>query len=167
MVTRADEKTVFTEVQIVSCLKYIYKFITVCFYFVAFPLVWSLCWSCELTATNLECSWEEDWPYNSLVFLLFPIAKHLRWNRKETGNLKCHSVVQIMLSIQGENPASAWGHNQKGANDHTYIINMTMALSTVVSVGSHINRGEFMLTMWKARLLRHINKSENTTAYLS
>lgn len=41
-------------------------------------------------------------------FLLFPIAKHLRWNRRETGKLKCYGVVQIMLFIQHENPASAW-----------------------------------------------------------
>lgn len=59
-----------------------------------------------------------------------------------------------MLSIPCENRSSAWGHDQKGANDHIFIINMTMALSTIISVGGHSNRGAF-----------HINSVRSTAFY--
>lgn len=54
---------------------------------------------------------------------------------------------------------SAWkscfcmGHNQKEANVHTCIINTTMALSTIVSVRGHSNRGDF-----------HINSAKSTAS---
>jgi len=66
------------------------------------------------------------------------------------GNFECHGMVQIMSSIQCENPASAWGHNQKGANDHPCIINMTMVLSAIFSVGGHSNRGDFHINSVKS-----------------
>lgn len=45
------------------------------------------------------------------------------------------------------------GHNQKEANVHTCIINTTMALSTIVSVRGHSNRGDF-----------HINSAKSTAS---
>lgn len=63
-------------------------------------------------------------------------------------------MVKILLSVPCENRASAWGQNKKGANNHIFTINMTLALNTIVSVGGHSNRDDC-----------HINSVKSTAFY--